>query len=66
MSTASIPKMERHQETGISILVIGAGIAGLSFAIESYRKGHAVRIVERRSSQESAGERRVQLINSTG
>jgi 2-polyprenyl-6-methoxyphenol hydroxylase-like FAD-dependent oxidoreductase len=52
MSTASIPKMERHQETGISILVIGAGIAGLSFAIESYRKG--------------AGERRVQLINSTG
>lgn len=56
MSTASIPKMERDRETGISILVIGAGIAGLSFAIESYRKGHTVRIVERRSSQESAGE----------
>jgi 2-polyprenyl-6-methoxyphenol hydroxylase-like FAD-dependent oxidoreductase len=49
--------MERDRETGISILVIGAGIAGLSFAIESYRKGHTVRIIERRSSQESAGER---------
>ncbi|CAN9232673.1 unnamed protein product [Alternaria alternata] len=48
--------MERDRETGISILVIGAGIAGLSFAIESHRKGHNIRIVERRSSQESAGE----------
>jgi 2-polyprenyl-6-methoxyphenol hydroxylase-like FAD-dependent oxidoreductase len=66
MSTASIPKMERDRETGISILVIGAGIAGLSLAIESYRKGHTVRIVERRSTQESAGERRVQFITSTG
>jgi 2-polyprenyl-6-methoxyphenol hydroxylase-like FAD-dependent oxidoreductase len=59
MSTASAPKMDRDRETDIFILVIGAGIAGLSFAIESYRKGHTVRIVERRSSQESAGERRM-------
>jgi 2-polyprenyl-6-methoxyphenol hydroxylase-like FAD-dependent oxidoreductase len=49
--------MDRDRDTGISTLVIGAGIAGLSFAIDSYRKGHHFRIVERRSSQESAGER---------
>lgn len=57
MSTASTPKVEHDRETGISTLVIGASIAGLSFAIESYRKGHTVLIIERRSSQESAGER---------
>ncbi|KAL7622323.1 hypothetical protein AAE478_007827 [Parahypoxylon ruwenzoriense] len=44
---SSIP-MERYPPSGISILIVGSGIAGLGFAIEAYRKGHSVRIVERR------------------
>ncbi|RGP78644.1 FAD nad p-binding domain-containing [Fusarium longipes] len=48
--------MERENDTGISILVVGGGIAGLSFAIEAHRKGHNVRIIERRLRGETAGE----------
>ncbi|KAF5232510.1 hypothetical protein FAUST_8698 [Fusarium austroamericanum] len=48
--------MERAEDTGISILVVGGGIAGLSFAIEAHRKGHNVQIVERRLRGETAGE----------
>ncbi|KAA8648032.1 FAD-dependent oxidoreductase [Aspergillus tanneri] len=40
--------MEREQDTGISILVVGGGIAGLTFAIEAHRKGHNVRVIEQR------------------
>ncbi|KAJ5428714.1 Monooxygenase FAD-binding [Penicillium cf. griseofulvum] len=48
--------MEREQDTGISILVVGGGIAGLTFAIEAHRKGHNVRIIERRPRGETFGE----------
>ncbi|KAL4898433.1 hypothetical protein BDV59DRAFT_197342 [Aspergillus ambiguus] len=48
--------MEREQDTGISVLVVGCGIAGLTFAIEAYRKGHRVRIIERRPQNETFGE----------
>ncbi|KAJ6134744.1 hypothetical protein N7523_001066 [Penicillium sp. IBT 18751x] len=48
--------MEREQETGISILVVGGGIAGLTFAIEAHRKGHDVRVIERRALGETFGE----------
>ncbi|KXG46427.1 Monooxygenase, FAD-binding [Penicillium griseofulvum] len=48
--------MERDQNTGISILVVGGGIAGLTFAIEAHRKGHNVRIIERRPDAETFGE----------
>ncbi|KAJ5900291.1 uncharacterized protein N7473_004361 [Penicillium subrubescens] len=48
--------MEREQDTGISILVVGGGIAGLTFAIEAHRKGHNVRVIERRLRGETAGE----------
>ncbi|KAJ6149848.1 hypothetical protein N7471_001047 [Penicillium samsonianum] len=48
--------MKREQDTGISILVVGGGIAGLTFAIEAHRKGHSVRIIERRPRGETFGE----------
>ena len=48
--------MEREQDTGISVLIVGAGIAGLTFAIEAYRKGHNVRVIERRPRGETFGE----------
>lgn len=40
--------IKRHPSSGLSILVVGGGIAGLGFAIEAYRKGHGVRIIDRR------------------
>ncbi|KAL4994166.1 hypothetical protein BDV10DRAFT_189304 [Aspergillus recurvatus] len=48
--------MQREPDTGISILVVGGGIAGLSFAIESHRKGHNVRVIERRPAGKTDGE----------
>lgn len=34
--------------SGIDVLVVGAGLGGLSAAIECHRKGHNVRVIERR------------------
>ncbi|KAM0711448.1 hypothetical protein Q7P35_002188 [Cladosporium inversicolor] len=49
--------MERASNTdNISILIVGGGIAGLSFAIEAHRKGHNVRVIERRPPGENTGE----------
>ena len=48
--------MKRYPPSGIDALVVGGGIAGLSFAIEAYRKGHSVRILERRPYFEDFGE----------
>ncbi|OQD99261.1 hypothetical protein PENSOL_c007G06773 [Penicillium solitum] len=48
--------MKREEDTGISILVVGGGIAGLSFAIEAHHKGHNVRVIERRPRGETFGE----------
>jgi cation diffusion facilitator CzcD-associated flavoprotein CzcO len=33
--------------TGISILIVGAGVGGIMTALECWRKGHTVRILER-------------------
>ncbi|KAK1623871.1 hypothetical protein BDP81DRAFT_465163 [Colletotrichum phormii] len=41
--------MERLSDSGISILVVGAGIAGLAFAIEAHRQRHSVKVLERSS-----------------
>lgn len=40
--------------TGIKVLIIGAGVGGLTAALECHRKGHAVRVFER-SSEANAG-----------
>ena len=40
-------ELRRYPETGISVLVVGAGIGGLTAALECWRKGHSVRIFER-------------------
>ncbi|KAL0934512.1 uncharacterized protein CTRU02_211311 [Colletotrichum truncatum] len=48
--------MERKTDTGISILVVGGGIAGLTFSIEAYRQGHHVRVIERRDEAKDFGE----------
>ncbi|PSN64201.1 FAD/NAD(P)-binding domain-containing protein [Corynespora cassiicola Philippines] len=48
--------MERAPNTGVAIIVVGGGIAGLAFAIEGHRKGHNVQIFERRPRGDSDGE----------
>jgi 2-polyprenyl-6-methoxyphenol hydroxylase-like FAD-dependent oxidoreductase len=40
--------MDRYPLTGIDILIVGAGLGGLTAAIECYRKGHNVRVIEKR------------------
>lgn len=44
-----------HPSTGISCLVVGGGVGGLTMALESWRKGHTVRVVERSPSPSTAG-----------
>jgi 2-polyprenyl-6-methoxyphenol hydroxylase-like FAD-dependent oxidoreductase len=48
-------RMEREPLTGIDILVVGGGIGGLTFAIEAYRKGHDVQILERNGEGQYSG-----------
>ncbi|KAK2615581.1 hypothetical protein N8I77_002327 [Diaporthe amygdali] len=52
----SVEPIERKPSSGISILVVGGGIAGLGFAIEAYRKGHDIRIVDRRPHFDDYGD----------
>jgi len=40
--------MKCDPPTGINVAIVGGGIAGLSFAIESIRKGHTVTVYERK------------------
>ncbi|KZM26447.1 Salicylate 1-monooxygenase [Ascochyta rabiei] len=49
-------QLEREPPTGVSVLVVGAGIGGLSFAIEAHRKGHDVRVIERSPEGQYSGE----------
>lgn len=58
---ADLPKLRAenvklHPSTGIRVLVVGAGVGGLMAALESKRKGHDVRVVERSPSLSTAGK----------
>jgi NADPH-dependent 2,4-dienoyl-CoA reductase/sulfur reductase-like enzyme len=44
-----------HPSTGISCLIVGAGVGGLTTALECRRKGHSVRVVERSPTPSTAG-----------
>lgn len=46
----------RCPPSGISILIVGAGPAGLFAALECWRKGHDVRVIERSSEPTTAGK----------
>ncbi|KAM0248328.1 hypothetical protein ACHAP5_003498 [Fusarium lateritium] len=37
----------RYPETGISVLITGAGLGGITCALECWRKGHTVRVLDR-------------------
>lgn len=50
-----VKPIERQPPSGLSVLVVGGGIAGLGFAIEAYRKGHETRIIDRRPNFDDYG-----------
>lgn len=44
-----------YPESGINVLIVGTGLAGLTAAIECVRKGHKVQVLERDSAINTAG-----------
>ena len=55
---SSMPKkvVGDYPKTGIDVLVVGTGLAGLTAALESIRKGHNVRVLERNKTINTAGD----------
>jgi thioredoxin reductase len=45
-----------YPSTGIDVLIVGTGLAGLTAAIECVRKGHNVRVLERNNDINTAGK----------
>ncbi|GME35742.1 FAD binding domain protein [Neofusicoccum parvum] len=52
---SNLHQFARYPESGVSVLVVGGGIGGLSCAIEAYRKGHNVRLVEKQVNINDGG-----------
>lgn len=48
-------EMKREAQSGINVLVVGAGLGGLFAAVELYRQGHNVRVIESKSGLEGLG-----------
>ena len=46
---------KRYPDTGISILIVGAGVGGLMTALEGWRKGFQVRVLERSPCEVTTG-----------
>lgn len=53
---SNIHSFVRYPKSGVSILIVGGGIGGLSCAIEAHRKGHSVRLVEKQMDINDGGE----------
>lgn len=48
--------VHRLSPTGISILIVGGGVGGMMTALESWRQGHNVRILERNEKLDTIGD----------
>ncbi|KAH7120988.1 hypothetical protein B0J11DRAFT_589838 [Dendryphion nanum] len=55
-STMESRPVGSYPPTGIDVLIVGTGLAGLVAAIECVRKGHNVRVLERNASINTAGD----------
>lgn len=55
-TTDTASRVERYPETGISVLIVGAGIGGLMTALECWRKGLRVKVLERSAGPVYTGE----------
>lgn len=45
-----------YPSTGVDVLIVGTGLAGLTSAIECVRKGHNVRVLERNADINTSGK----------
>lgn len=45
-----------YEDSGIDIIIVGTGLAGLTAALECTRKGHHVRVLERNHTINTAGK----------
>lgn len=48
--------VSRHPLTGVSVLIVGAGPAGMYAALECWRKGHQPRVIDRAPAPNTAGQ----------
>lgn len=44
-----------YPDSGIDVLIVGTGLAGLTAALECTRKGHNVRVLERHATINTSG-----------
>ena len=51
----SVDGVNRHPENGIRVIIIGAGIGGLQAALECWRKGCEVVVLEKAQEQSPLG-----------
>lgn len=56
MDAAAGAHANTFRPTGIDVLIVGTGFGGLTAALECYRKGHNVRILERNSTTDTSGK----------
>jgi len=61
-STMESKPIGSYPNTGIDVLIVGTGLAGLVAALECTRKGHNVRVLERNADINTAGERHSQIM----
>lgn len=55
-ATDATSRLKRYPEVNVSVLIVGAGIGGLMTALECWRKGLSVRILERGPGPVYTGE----------
>ncbi|KAI6984540.1 hypothetical protein KC329_g7659, partial [Hortaea werneckii] len=48
--------LHHYPRSGITVLIVGTGFGGLTAALECYRKGHDVRILERNQTTDTSGD----------
>lgn len=53
-----------YEKTGIDVLIVGTGLAGLVAALECTRKGHTVRVLERGTDINTAGMWHLHLLDT--
>lgn len=53
----TVPKpVGSYPPSGIEVLIVGTGLAGLSASIECIRKGHTVKVLERNATINTSGQ----------